>query len=268
MADDPQGLDYWLESDAWQDTQFADWPKLDGYVDNGYMAPHERDLIQAQASMAALNPGGGAGGFPEVDAAWEKYLQVDEQHSDDPEFNEDLPADQIPAPNYGGGFDENKDYYPRLPHTELSDEQKPAKPTAPNVPGAKGEGGGGEGKVEVNTEALKTFGTNVSTLRDIISGARGVVEGIDVKPGAFHNAYELRGKVMGAEDGGGLKASVLDFMTNTTEALTDIDTDIQEIARQYTTTEDLNGLEGTKLEEMMAESFTTIDNSPNAGGEQ
>jgi hypothetical protein len=260
MADDKQGLDYFLASDAWKDTKVCDWYKVDAYVDHGWLTDQDRKLLHAYGSMAALNPNGG-GGFSETDAAWSKFLQVDGEHGKDPMFTADTKAKDIPPPGYDHTPVDGKDYFNPGPQG-LPDSDKIPVADPPDVPGGADGANGGPGAISVNTKALETFADNVEALRVMVADANKHTQNIDVLPGGFYVAYQLRKEIMG--DGAekpGLKNDVDQYMKKLDIELANIRDEIRKLVVDYKNTEDLNNLTADKLTAIMNESFSYINSA-------
>ena len=256
-----QGLDYFLASDAWKDDQNHDWNKIDYYVHKGYLTPHDRDLLHAQGSMNVLNPSGG--GFPEVDAAESKYQDVNDKHGDDPIFSKDTSADKIPGADFDQNPQDGVDYGSKPPPGVAGVVDAPKVPDVPDVPGGGGDNaGGGQGKISVNTQALKKFAENIDSLRQMIADAAKQTDQVDVKPGGFNAAYQLRDKINGSGDKTpGLRNDVRLYMDKTNKTLEHIRDEVRKMVADYDKSEDLNKLNADKLNQIMNESFSAIDQS-------
>ena len=264
MAENLQGLDYFLDSDAWQDTDVADWAKVDAYVDNGWLTEQDRDYLHAYASMVALNPDS-AGGFKETDAAWEKYLDVNKEHKNDPLFDGDTKAGDIPPPDFDDGPQDGKDYYQDTPGGLDGLDEEPI-PDVPKVPGDEGDGKVGKDVIKVNTKALKVFADNVDELRTMINGAKVKTDEVHILPGGFTRAFMLRDKIQ-AESGEnpGLKNSVRDYMDQLEIVLENIRDEVRKLVVDYDNTEDLNKLTTDKLNSVMSDSFDYIGGLTGSG---
>ncbi|MFR9727733.1 hypothetical protein ACL03H_00790 [Saccharopolyspora sp. MS10] len=262
MAEELTGLDYWLSLDDWQDTDYADWTKLDAYVEMGWMTEQDRDYVQAAGSMAAMNQSGG--GFPEVDAAWSKYLDVKDEHAGDPMFNSSAGAEEIPPPDYDSTMEEGVDYDQDTPFDIEGMEETPVA-DVPDVPGDEGEGKTGDGVVAVNTRALEVFADNVDSLRRMIADSKVKTDEVNILPGGFHAAYVIRDEIMG--DGGsrpGLKNDVRFYLDKLEIALENVRDEVRKLVVDYDNTEDLNALTTDKLNGIMNESFGYINSSSQA----
>ncbi|RKT86446.1 hypothetical protein SAMN05421805_10692 [Saccharopolyspora antimicrobica] len=259
MAEQKTGLDYYLDSDAWKDTEVADWDKVDAYVEQGWLTEQDREYLHAYGSMVALSPDS-AGGFSETDAAWSKYLEVKEEHEDDPLFNEDAKAEEIPPPDWDDGPQDGKDYHQDTPFKVPGTEETPVG-EVPDVPGDNGENKGGEKVIGVNTKALKVFADNVESLRDLIAKAKTKTDDVDIKPGGFNLAYQMRGKIMGAENKAGLKNDVRSYLDELDITLRNVRDEVRKLVVDYDSTEELNKLTAEKLGTIMDDSFKFINSN-------
>ncbi|WP_258342259.1 hypothetical protein [Saccharopolyspora gregorii] len=255
---DKQGIDYWRDSDAWKDTDYADWNKIDAFVEEGYMTEDERDLIQARGSAAALGQISSPG---ETDDSWEKYLDLKEEYKDDPRFGENGNAEDLPKPDgEGEGPNEDTDYVDQLDWGLGDDETPPGVEDPPKVPKYDNEGKEGD-EVVVSTEALKTFAQNMLKLKAMITPAKDYVSDVEILPGAFANAYRLRDRVMGSsgENGSaGLKTAIYDFLHNTERGFDFLEEDLARVLKEYAEAEDLNKVAGSDFDAIMAKAYSYI----------
>lgn len=255
---DLQGLDYFRASDAWEDTQVADWTKVDAYVDHGWLTEEDREYLHAYGSMVALNPNSSSNDFSETNDAWSKYLDVKEEHGDDPLFNKDVKAEDIPRPEIGDGPKDGEDYSKDGP-TEEADAEEPPVADPPAVPGGEDGGNGGPGKISVNTAALKKFADNVESLRVMVENSNTHTANIDILPGGFHAAYELRKKIMGDGQGAaGLKADTEQYVKKLVVSLANIRDEVRKLVVDYDNAEDLNKITTEKLNTIMSDSFKFV----------
>ncbi|MEV6231371.1 hypothetical protein AB0L88_26310 [Saccharopolyspora shandongensis] len=260
MAEELKGLDYFLASDAWKGTKVADWSMIDAFVDHGWLTDQDRKYLHAYGSMVALSPDS-SGGFSETDAAWKKYLEVKDEHEDDPQFNDDTKAEDIPPPDWDDGPQDGKDYHKDTPFDVPGDEKTPVG-DVPKVPGDDGEKKGGKGVISVNTKALAVFADNVESLRVMISNAKKKTDQVNVLPGGFNLAFKLRDKIMGTGDKDpGLKTNVRNYMDGLDIALANVRDEVRKLIVDYDSTEELNKLTTDKLNKVMRDSFSFIDSS-------
>ncbi|MEU4745975.1 hypothetical protein AB0G02_36705, partial [Actinosynnema sp. NPDC023658] len=114
---------------------------------------------------------------------------------------------------------------------------------------------GPTGATVVNTEALKTFARNLRRLKELLVEALDKVRRIQLAPGAFYHAGQLVGKVTGP---GGLAPSVEEFLLKAIDALEVTALDLERLAHDYDTTEELNGLTAVKLDEHIQDAMAYI----------
>ncbi|MEU6264572.1 hypothetical protein [Saccharopolyspora shandongensis] len=261
MAEELKGLDYFLASDAWKDTKVADWSKIDAYVEHGWLTEQDRKYLHAYGSMVYLNPES-SGGFSETDAAWKKYLDVNDKHENDPIFNDETKAEDIPPPDWDDGPKDGKDYHKDGPN-DVSGTEKTPVGDVPKVPGDGGDKKkGGDGVISVNTKALAVFADNVEALRVMIGKSKKKTDEVNVLPGGFNVAFKLRDKIMGTGDKDpGLKNNVRNYMDGLDIALANVRDEIRKLIVDYDSTEELNKLTTDKLSKVMGDSFRFIDSS-------
>jgi hypothetical protein len=255
-----KGLDYWMASDAWKNSDVFDWAKVDGYVSTGLLTNEERDLLHALGSQMEESTENYLEDIPEISAASDRYHEAEKEA---PEKFGDI--EKIESPEVGGP-DDDVDYYSKVPAGEWSDGALPddlAEP--PKVPGQDGGKGGG---LAVNTEAIMLFGRNMLELQVLIDTSIEYVKLVDVKPGVFYDGVLLRDKIMSGDRTPGLKGDTFDFMRNTSTAMEHIHADITKLVRDYDTAEELNGVSTQKFEKIMTDSFRDIDYSDQFGNEK
>lgn len=125
-------------------------------------------------------------------------------------------------------------------------------------PPPKGKGTGG-GDISVSTTALKTFAGNLRQVRGVLTEAREKLQGVDVRPGAFYDANQLRVKTLGGESSKkGLVPTTLEYLTNVIGALQVIADEVEGLVRDYDTAEEFNGLTAVDLGEHMTDSTRYI----------
>ncbi|WP_320779629.1 hypothetical protein [Streptomyces sp. CRN 30] len=126
-------------------------------------------------------------------------------------------------------------------------------PDPPQVP--KGSGGG-SGKEVVNTASLDLFAKNIEALVPTVIAARDRMRAggaTVVQPGAFYDAYQLRSQTSGPNGGAGLQERYYKTLADLAEGLADISRGAQLMSKKYTSTEELNAMKTSDLEEMLAE---------------
>jgi hypothetical protein len=162
-------------------------------------------------------------------------------------------------------FDPRTDYYNNADWSKHAHTQVTPPPEAPKVPN---EGGGKSGKdgVAVSTEALRTFAKNIVMLRDAVVASSKYVKEVDIRPGAFGGAFQLKKDIQGSGSGG-LRDDTYKYMTQVVVAsLEQLEKDILKLAIDYDSTEELNKLEAEKLTNLLRVTFATIDADSKYGG--
>ncbi|MEV5543059.1 hypothetical protein AB0L13_40190 [Saccharopolyspora shandongensis] len=247
----------WINSDAWKQDPNTNWSKLDYYVNQGYMTPEERDLCRAYESLVYSDQPTGSwengeyrGDYKAANDAWVKFGKVEDEHRDDKVFDKDNP--DLPPPKYN---EKGPDGTYKPPPIEV--------PPPPKVPGDSGDGKfKGPGKIAVNTQALKTFADNLDKIReDLLKPAKGKVKDLDVKPGGFKLAYDLRHSITtgSGNTDKGLKTDLDQYTGDLDIQLANIRDEVRKLVTDYNNTEDLNKLGADKLNSIMTESFSYID---------
>jgi hypothetical protein len=119
-------------------------------------------------------------------------------------------------------------------------------PASPAVPSQYG----GSGATSVNTPSLDVFATNMGQLVDMARNALSQLTGLPpVAPGAFYHAYQIQDKVSGASGSSNdLVANYQGVLTDLANGLTDIQSAAQNMSQKYTTTDDLNNMSVTDLQ--------------------
>lgn len=246
----------WISSDLWKQDTDTNWAELDYFVGQGYMTPHERDLCHAYESLVYSDQPTGNwengeynGSYKAANEAWVKFGTVETEHKDDPVFGN---SPDLPPPTY----DHNgptSDYNP--PVVDV--------PLPPKVPGDGGDGKfNGPGKISVNTQALKTFADNLETLRTSLAQSAGAkVKDLDIKPGAFSVAYAMRRRIAYSANNADkvLKNDLHEYFRGLDIELANIRDAVRKLVADYDNTEDLNKLGADKLNTIMTEPFSYID---------
>lgn len=264
-----KGLDYWKASDAWQNSDVADWKAIDGYVESGLLTNEERDLLHAFGSEVEESTENYAEDIPEISAAWKHYQDLADGKGSGDSFDERLIVEKdikdIESPDVGEP-DDGVDYYSKVDAGQWSDDALPDEPADP--PKVPGQDGGKGGDLAVNTEAITLFGKNMLELQVLIDTSIEYVKLVDLKPGVFYDGVLLRDKIMSGDRTPGLKGDTFDFMRNTSTAMEHIHADITKLVRDYDTAEELNGVSTQKFEKIMTDSFRDIDYSDQFGNEK
>ncbi|MEV0058109.1 hypothetical protein AB0I53_22330 [Saccharopolyspora sp. NPDC050389] len=115
----------------------------------------------------------------------------------------------------------------------------------PKVP-ASGENTGPG--VHVSTEALRTFATNLRSMLEPLNTAKWHIESVKLAPGTFLDAAELTGKVFGGASDG-IQPTTLRFINTAQQAITKTAEELERLASEYQTAEELNAATGQDLGE-------------------
>jgi len=129
----------------------------------------------------------------------------------------------------------------------------------PNLPRGKGsyynldpftkarvpKGKGGSGTTSVDTPSMLLFASNCEQLIDPVKRAKLALKNVQVAPGAFFHANQLKSKV------NGLQSSLLVILDDLEDGLTDLCEGVRLLGKQYDTTEEQNKITAQELEEHM-----------------
>ncbi|MGW5645800.1 hypothetical protein ACWEV3_33905 [Saccharopolyspora sp. NPDC003752] len=102
--------------------------------------------------------------------------------------------------------------------------------------------------VRVSTEALRTFATNLRSMLGPLNAAKWHVESVKLAPGTFFDAAELTGRVFGGQ-GDGIQPTTLNFIHTAQQAITKTAEELERLASEYQTAEELNAATGQDLGE-------------------
>ena len=135
--------------------------------------------------------------------------------------------------------------------------------TAPNFGVVKG--------VAVDTGSLTAFSNWVtSAFGNANSGPLATLikqlDTVQVEPGSFYYAGQIRTAVNGTGTGTGLKNTFITVLTDLLNGLADIATGLNELVQLYATPEDLNNAQVKKLEGAMSNSFSKASGEFNTLG--
>lgn len=106
--------------------------------------------------------------------------------------------------------------------------------TSPPVPGHDGSGSG----TTVDTDALDVFANNMDLLIAPTTKASTTLQSVDVEPGAFYHANQIRINVNGANGDDGLKAKYLLVLSDLGQGLADLRDGIKQLSSTYKTVAD------------------------------
>jgi hypothetical protein len=132
-------------------------------------------------------------------------------------------------------------------------------PAAPLVPG----------KTSVDTPSLNLFATNMNALIAPLKSAYTALEGVDVQPGAFYHADQIRNQINGQNGDAGLKSQFQKVLTDLVQGLSDVNDAVATMTKKYKSTEDLNGASVTDLQsdfQTVSSDFSTMMSDAQSGG--
>jgi hypothetical protein len=155
------------------------------------------------------------------------------------------------APTWQG---QDEKYQPDVNYTGLSDVG-----TAPDVPPPVAGGEEGKGDLVVSTEAIKTFRSNLEKLQKILATTQSNVEGMGpIKPGYFGLGGSMFRAIIGDKSVPGLQRTTGDFLHNAVNAFEKLMTDIDAMAKQYDTVEEMSTLTAEKLNKEFDDAFSAV----------
>jgi hypothetical protein len=117
----------------------------------------------------------------------------------------------------------------------------------PTVPGGSGSGSG----TSVDTPSMKLFADNIDKLIAPTQAAAKKLDPINVAPGAFYHADQIRTKVNGLNADDGLKAQYGKVLADLVQGLGDLRDGVRQLASNYATLEDANKMTSTDLDKAM-----------------
>lgn len=112
-------------------------------------------------------------------------------------------------------------------------------PAAPPVP---------DGKTSVDTPSLDLFATNMNALIAPLRTAYSALDNVNVQPGAFYHADQIRSQINGPNGDAGLKSQYQKVISDLVQGLSDIGDAVNQMKQKYKSTEDLNGASATDLQ--------------------
>ncbi|MDT0464427.1 MULTISPECIES: hypothetical protein [Streptomyces] len=118
----------------------------------------------------------------------------------------------------------------------------------PNVPGGSGNPGSG---TSVDTPSMLLFADNIDKLIQPTRDAASVLQKVQVEPGAFYHANQIRTKVNGPNADAGLKEQYIKVFQDLAQGLGDLRDGVKALAQQYTTLEDAGRMKATDLQNAM-----------------
>jgi hypothetical protein len=106
----------------------------------------------------------------------------------------------------------------------------------------------GKGKTVVNTEALSLFERALNTLIVPVALARGKLDAVNVAPGAFYEADQIRDTVNGPK---GTKVQQADALLQLESGLTALRNAVLTMVHKYSTAEELNKADADDVQELL-----------------
>ena len=127
------------------------------------------------------------------------------------------------------------------------------------------------GKTVVNTQALTHFGNNINELLAPVSTAQSSVNALaPVAAGAFDKAWTIQGDLTGdgtrTSAGTDLKTSYGKVLTDLSNGLNDLVSAVKTMAQKYTTTDDLNNMKASDLQQSLDKTTGDFGNIITDGG--
>ncbi|MGW4826376.1 hypothetical protein ACWEOG_02250 [Amycolatopsis japonica] len=104
----------------------------------------------------------------------------------------------------------------------------------------------------VDVPAMNNFASALEQLEGPLREAISQLRTVDVHPGAFYHANQIRSKVNGTGDTG-LKASYLASLDSVLEGVMDIRNGIRTLSQKYQSTEDQNKVTAEDVQQQMKE---------------
>ncbi|GAA4806780.1 hypothetical protein [Streptomyces ziwulingensis] len=132
----------------------------------------------------------------------------------------------------------------------------PVQGGVPDPPAVPKGAGGGAGKESVNTASLDLFAKNIEALVPTVIAARDRMTAGNAKtvqPGAFYDAYQLRSQTSGPNGGAGLQERYYKVLADLAEGLADISNGAKLMSKKYTSTEELNKMKTSDLQELLSD---------------
>ncbi|MFD4637143.1 hypothetical protein ACFWN2_07495 [Lentzea sp. NPDC058436] len=127
------------------------------------------------------------------------------------------------------------------------------------APGAwTGTAEGGNGEVVVSTEAIRYVAGVIDSYRPVLTDLLDQLSQVDIAPGAFHHAVEMRSRVVGAEGNGGLKDDLSTTLANIIEGVADVSGALQQIAAGYDNADTRNVTTAADVQRLMGEALTDV----------
>jgi hypothetical protein len=109
-------------------------------------------------------------------------------------------------------------------------------------------GGGPAAPTSVDTPTLDAFANYMSELIPSLNRLVPDLNLVDVQPGAFYHADQIRTVINGLNGDTGLKARFQQVIADLVQGLTDIQTAVTEMSNKYKSTEDVNNMSVNDLQ--------------------
>ena len=130
-------------------------------------------------------------------------------------------------------------------------------------------GNGPAAPTSVDTPSLDVFATYMSELIPTLNALIPDLNLVNVQPGAFYHADQIRNVINGLNGDAGLKSRFGQVITDLVQGLTDIQTAVTEMSTKYKSAEDLNKMSSddlTKEFQTVQSDFSALMNDAAASG--
>ncbi|MBS2539426.1 hypothetical protein KGQ20_42450 [Catenulispora sp. NF23] len=132
-----------------------------------------------------------------------------------------------------------------------------AGPTPPAVPGSDG---GPTGDVRVNTPSLELFAQNIASLIPTVRQALVALDDVNVQPGAFYHADQIRTNINGVNGDAGLKNQLELALNDLINGLQNLHDDVMQLSQKYQSFDDLNTATADDLANRFNDATQYFDN--------
>jgi hypothetical protein len=127
-------------------------------------------------------------------------------------------------------------------------EWNPGDDTTPGKGQGNPSGSGPAAPTSVDTPSLDNFANYVGELIPPLNALTPQLNAVDVQPGAFYHADQIRNAVNGQNGDSGLKNKFQLVIGDLVQGLTDLQGAVQNMSAKYSSTEDLNNSSVTDLQ--------------------
>jgi hypothetical protein len=127
-------------------------------------------------------------------------------------------------------------------------EWTPGDDTNPGPTQQNPSGSGPGMPTSVDTPSLDAFATYMGELIPTLNALLPGLNLVNVQPGAFYHADQIRELINGLNGDSGLKSRFTQVISDLVQGLTDIQTAVNEMSTKYQGTEDLNNMSVTDLQ--------------------